>query len=269
MNSLKGSFVSAVTYNSLPHIHDASRVPGDNPTDLEDLRALLAKRGVPKCVSVRLVHKHFDIEDGEVMVINEVAVPSHGKVQVMRPTEIAGVRPLYGVHFFVDADGTLQAYEYSPSEVPDTSNLEPFLVEFCRLVTERGLQHKFGLKLNGDTNLDQSGWTEFEFSEERSTIMIPTGMPTPGGEYEVNVSTEWYAEEPRDEKRCSHSVRNCKHCVHCSHRGHGSKRSGGRRNCNYDTDVHDLNGGGLYFGGQKVELGTPFHSLITAVTEVW
>lgn len=65
------------------------------------------------------------------------------------------------------------------------SDLEPFLADFCRIVVERGLQRKLGLKITSDIELDEGGWTEFEFPEDRSTIMIPKGLSTP----KVNTSS--------------------------------------------------------------------------------
>lgn len=99
-----------------------------------------------------MIHKHFDIKDGEAMMIKTLDIPKHGSVSVLRPLEIAATpSQLHGVHYFVNADGLLQAYEYSPlAAVPDMSNFGPFLVEFCRTVIERGLQHKLGLKLGPD-----------------------------------------------------------------------------------------------------------------------
>ena len=270
MTSLKGDFVSAAVYNSLPHIHEVSNVPESNSNDLEALRALLVEHSVPKNVSVRLIHKHFDVEGGEIMVIKSVAVPLHGNVQVMRPTEAAGASRLRGLHYFVSNDGLLHAYEYAPSAAPDMSKFEPFVAAFCRAVRERGLQHKFGLKLNSDHDLEPSGWTEFEFPEERSTIMIPNGMPTPQREYEISVSTEWHADPKDDDEECSHCF-HCSHCSHCSHCFHidqSDHGADGQRH-SHETSIIGANRGGLRFGGQMIEAGTPFHGLVTAVKEVW
>jgi len=245
MPVLKNSFVSATTYNSLPHISEASRIPTEQAEDLQNVLALLTKYHVPTNICVRLIHKHFDLNAGEAMVVQRLDIPNHGAVSILRPVEIAAAPELHGVHFFVGANGALEAYEYSPAPPPpDMSGLQPFFAAFGKLVVERGLQHKLGLKIVGDTTPDEAGWTEFEFPEDRRTIMIPSGFPTPDGEYELTVPTEFHP-DLMDSNTCSHT----RQCTHCSH---PVKKSGE-----------------LHVGGRQVLPGTPFHDFFTAVVEVW
>jgi len=246
MAPLKGGFVSAAAYNSLPNISEVSCVPIDQSSDLQELRALLVKYQVPKSICIRLIHKHFDINAGEAVVVETLDIPNHGTVAVLRPTEIEASPELHGLHFLVDNNGQLQPYEYSSSPCPEVSGLEPFFTEFCRLVVERCLQRKLGLKISRDSESDMAGWTEFEFLGDRRTIMIPKGLPTPEGEYEFTVETEFHANPEDDDEGCSHtSVRNCTHCTHSvTHRE-------------------------LCVGGRQVRPGTPFHNFFSAVVEVW
>lgn len=60
MASLVDNFVPSSTYNTLPLISQVAGVPKEHSQDLQDLRELLNKHNVPKGVSVRLIHKHFD-----------------------------------------------------------------------------------------------------------------------------------------------------------------------------------------------------------------
>lgn len=246
MAPLKEGFISAATYNSLPYISEVSGVPVDHCSDLRELRALLVKYHVPNSVCIRLIHKHFDINAGEAIVVNTLDIPNHGAVAVLRPTEIAATPELHGLHFLVDANGQLQPYEYSSLPCPDVTGLEPFFTEFCRLVVERGLQRKLGLKIGRDSELDMAGWTEFEFLEDRRTMMIPKGLPTPEGEYEINVETEFHADPEDDDEACRHTSTST--CAHCSHR---------------------FENGELSVGGRQVEPGTPFHRFFKAAVEVW
>jgi len=241
MAYLKDSLVPAALYNSLPHINEVSDVPEKYSKDLEDLRALLSKHNLPKGVFIRLIHKHYDLKEGESMAFSKVDVPLQGTVTVMHPTNPSETSKLRGVHFFVDEQGCLQAYEYSTTEGPNISNYRSFLEEFCRIVSERGLQMKYGLKLQVDP--DEHGWTEFEFPSKRSTIMIPEGMPIPDGKYDLNVVTEWgFLPTKRDCYHCGHI---CWHCVH--------------------VDSHET---GVYLGAQKVEPGTPIWGIVNAVIAV-
>ena len=244
----KEGFVSPVTYNGLPYISEVSRVPVDNPNDLQEPRSLLVKYQAPKTICIRLIHKPFDINAGEAIVAKKIDIPKHGTVSVLGPTKVTVTQGLlHGLHFLVDANGQLHPYDCSPSPLPDVSGFEPLFADFCRLVVERGLQRKFGWKTGRDSESDMAGWTEFEFPEDRGTIMIPKGLPTPEGEYEFTVETEFHANPRDDDEGCSHA--NTTTCMYCSH----SYKSGGE----------------LCVDGRRVEPGTPFHSLFSAAVEVW
>ncbi|KAG9235548.1 hypothetical protein BJ875DRAFT_458765 [Amylocarpus encephaloides] len=61
MASFMHKFMPFSTYNNLPHIRS-----NDHSEGLKDLRKLLAKHNFPRDASIRLIHKHFDTQDGEV-----------------------------------------------------------------------------------------------------------------------------------------------------------------------------------------------------------
>ncbi|KAK4169909.1 hypothetical protein QBC43DRAFT_340462 [Cladorrhinum sp. PSN259] len=234
MASLINTFVSSNTYNTLPFISQVAGAPQDRSQDLQDLRELLNKYNVPKGVSIRLIHKHFDTTEGEVMVFDKISVPGHSTVQIMKPIVPPYSNQLRGIHYFVDDNASLQAYEYGNCEVPDMSRFEGFLAEFCSLVAERGLQRKFGLKLQLEEDTDQTGWTEYELHRKRGTIMFPDDMPMPDGK-----SDYW-----------QHGNTMCKHCTHC-----------GR----HDHSVGDLDCGnevGFYLGGQMILPGTTIYHIV-------
>ena len=62
-------------------VHDVANVPSNHSEDLEDLRMLLVKHSVPKNVCIRLIHKHFDTYEREVMVFDKITLPAHGTVR--------------------------------------------------------------------------------------------------------------------------------------------------------------------------------------------
>ncbi|EJP65397.1 uncharacterized protein BBA_05728 [Beauveria bassiana ARSEF 2860] len=192
MTILLDTLVSPEAYNALPLVSEVAAAPDAQSQHLEHLRELLHKHKVPKGVSVRLLHKHFNTNDGEVMI----------------PWCPRGAAQPRGIHFFVADDATLQAY---------------FLSEFCRVVIERGLQRTFGLKLLCEEEEEHTGWTEFELNSERGTVMFPRGMPMPTGESDFTVTTEWEgtakdaATPSKHSSACSHT----RVCTHCN--GHQSK----------------------------------------------
>ncbi len=183
-------FVSAKTYNSLPTIEVAAEIPHEHAADLKALQQLLAKHGVPEVVSIRLIHKHFDITDGQAMVFRDIEIPAHGTVEVMRATAVASAQ-LHGTHFLVNSTAQLQAYEYTTTSTIHMSEFESFIVDFVQDVVERKLQHKFGLRLKhrreGEVKADRK---EFEFPEAQCTITIPVNLPLPEMTHEIDVDTD-------------------------------------------------------------------------------
>ncbi|KAI0096035.1 hypothetical protein F4776DRAFT_669588 [Hypoxylon sp. NC0597] len=111
------------------------------------------------------------------MVFGKILVPGHGAVQIMKPIALPYNDELRGIRYFLDDNASPQAYEYGNYEVPGMSDFEPFLVEFCNRISERGLQRKFGLKLQHEDTADQTGWTEYELHAKRGAIMSSDGMP--------------------------------------------------------------------------------------------
>lgn len=246
MAILTDSLVSSSVYNSLPHIEEVQDIPSTNSSDLADLRALLTKHKVPLGISIRLIHKHYDVNDGEVMGFEDVAVPEYGSVKVMHPIKTTIASSLHGVHFFVDEQGSLQAYEYSPLAAPDLSDHEPFLRDFCQIVLERGLQMKYGLKLQYQP--DKTGWMEFEYPDKRSTVMILEGLPRPEGDLAFQVITEWGG----DSQPLKQPSFKCGHNTTCNHTS------------KWDSE-EDLK---YYLGSQRIEPGTPVWAVLSAAAEV-
>ena len=223
MELLNNSYLPSERYNTFPHIAVNSRVPEEHADDLKALRGILAKHSVPDGVSIRLIHKHADTKDGEVMIFKKVNVPG-GHVQVMRPIAVADAGVLQPLHYFVDDDGSLQAYEYTPDEIsiPDVSGLSAFLAEFRAFVCKRNLNRKFGLKLKADRDPVATAWTEYDFPEKRGTIMIPEALPAPDfNENSFLTLTDWIKNhESEPALGCSHSQSQCSH--QCSHPSEGS-----------------------------------------------
>ncbi|KAI1740508.1 hypothetical protein F4680DRAFT_465135 [Xylaria scruposa] len=252
MALLKDTIILPEEYNKLPDISNVKDVPKDNLQDLEDLRTLLTKHNVPSTVSVRLIHKHFDIEDREVMVFKYATVPQYGTLQCMRPVDASSESKLRGIHYYVTDTGVLQAYEYTTNRGSDLCGYDSFLGEFCDLVVQRGLQHKFGLKFKSNDDLDKMNWTEFEFPSARSTIVIPDGMPMPEGDESFSVNTEWGRE---NEDIPQGNQLRCRHCEH------------GR--CNHSRSPNPKSEDPLYFGGHLVSPNTQVFGLLNAVVKVW
>jgi hypothetical protein len=303
MSSLINTFIPSEVYNTLPTILEVDEIASSHTDDLKDLRALLTKHDVPhSLISIRLIHKHFDTKDGEVMVFfDNVPVPGYGFAQIMKPVKLQedSRSQLESIHYLVDENGRFQAYEYlacnaeaKDNSAEDLQRFEPFLKDFCDLVSERGLQRIYGLKIKRSAHpssadvvqreeAELTNWTEFEFPSQRGTIMFPTGMPMPSLEGS-SIQTEWQnillSSDPRatssatcghgqcyrsghggggGSSSCSHCRRHCSsHCKnHCSShcRSHRGKADG-----DLDEAEHD----GLCIGGQHLVPGTAVFEVV-------
>ncbi|KAH7348141.1 hypothetical protein BKA66DRAFT_516750 [Pyrenochaeta sp. MPI-SDFR-AT-0127] len=247
MMIVKNTFVPVAVYNGLPHITEVVGVPEMDAANLADL------------LSIRLIHKHFDINDGEVMAFKEVTAKPFGNVLVMRPVASAAISRFEGLNYFVNDGGELQAYEYINSDTLNLAEFPEFLAEFCALVVERGLQRK--LRLKTKSGCDVPSWSEFEYPCHRSTMIILKGMPVPEGDSGFTVATEWGAPaldaSTMPDGENSPMMSCFSHCVsHCN--GHCTA---------HDSEIID--GGMWYLGGKKLEAGAPVYNLMAAVVEVW
>ncbi|KAH6714692.1 hypothetical protein BKA61DRAFT_482133, partial [Leptodontidium sp. MPI-SDFR-AT-0119] len=57
---------------------------------------------VPLSISIRLIRKHYDVDDGEIMIFEDVTVPKYKSIKVMYPVKLSIKLSLYRTHFFVD-----------------------------------------------------------------------------------------------------------------------------------------------------------------------
>ena len=284
---LKNTPISCQEYNSLPFIQDASDVPRDHAQDLVELERLMEHHRIPEGVFIRLVHKHYEINADEVVVFQKVAVPNYPdghSCRVMSPISIISghqdglradiveqgkeseqrmtkhkdnlLQSLQGIHYHYDAASqVLQAYEYGDSSfiVPDMSAHQAFLAEFCNFVSERGLERKFGLKLDSSQELGVMEGNEFELEGQRSTITFYDSLPLlPWATGNVVVS-DWrppscISAEPHARNREADQESSRAACQH-----NGSRES---------RDVQDNH---LGLCGEQLILGSELHSLVTGI----
>ncbi|PVH76101.1 hypothetical protein DL98DRAFT_551350 [Cadophora sp. DSE1049] len=155
---------------------------------------------------------------------------------------------LHGIHYFDN---------FAKDNLASIPNFESFLQEFNHMVSERRLQHTFGLKLKHKEDLDNKvSWAEFELPEKRSTIMLQDGMPMPERDFDCNVSTEWVAVKTKDDAGVDEEV-TCRHCNHCKNHHGGS--------CGVGYDKLEA---AFCLGGQRVVQRTPLHDLVSAIVLV-
>ena len=67
----------ASSYNELPHIDDMKDTASRHAKAHAQLLGLIASHGLAQQFSIHLIHKHFNIPEGRVMVYETVRGPNH------------------------------------------------------------------------------------------------------------------------------------------------------------------------------------------------
>jgi len=192
MSDTTEEFIRADIYNSLPLISGILDEPAADRQDLDALCALIERHGLKDSIGVRLIHRHFDLINDEVMIFKNIEAPILlESIQVMIPASSSENPTLHGMHYFVDENQNLQSYEYTPNETRTTLSQHPaFVREFTQMIVEKELQQKWGLSVK--LTKVSVAYQEFEVPARRSTVMIPQTIPIPEG-HARRVVTDWVA----------------------------------------------------------------------------
>ncbi len=171
---LDESPLSSEAYNSLPDIDAMTRAGDEHQAARASLLALINAHGAGDKFSVHLVHKHFEVPDGRVMVYEPVKGQGHPDFLLCSSRDPLSFAPgsLRGLYFRARHDGTMAAYEYTTEAGPDLSGYEHFVLEFARRCIDPGVENIFALSARQATPKPLS---EFEFSAAKATILVPTG----------------------------------------------------------------------------------------------
>lgn len=186
---IKNDILPAAVYNTLPHIDSVENVSKDHAGDIAELTALLAKHKVDDRVSIKLIHIHFELKEGEVFAARDISVPGFGDTNIMQAVPARRDQPLYGYHYYVNGDGNLAAYEYMSQPGLDLSRHPEFVREFCELVRKRRLQKKLGLAVR---HTEQTrAISELEYPSKRACLNVPAEVPLPHSQHSIDTTTEF------------------------------------------------------------------------------
>jgi hypothetical protein len=166
--------LSAAVYNSLPTVTEAH----DLAQNLEHVRkalvSIISSFGLGDYFGVRLIHKHFDVFEGENMVFRHTKVEGVCEAVVMGPVLIDTASTFQGKHFLVDRSGPLVPYEYTNNGSTDISQYPEFASAFAKAILDSSTSRVFGLVAKPKQL--QEDYTELEIPDIRSTIMVPERM---------------------------------------------------------------------------------------------
>ncbi|CAJ2501309.1 Uu.00g041620.m01.CDS01 [Anthostomella pinea] len=154
--NLVEAFTPAATYNALALIDVCKLEPLKHRAAHTELLNLISARGLSDTFSIHLVHKHFDVPEGQVMHARD-------------PKKVSGLRGLY---FRTTPDGKkMTAYEYTTEPAKDLSAHEDFAAEYAATATRLGVGHIFALGAEGIASIEKPQ-SEFELASHSSTVVV-------------------------------------------------------------------------------------------------
>ncbi|KKP00540.1 hypothetical protein THAR02_07344 [Trichoderma harzianum] len=181
--ALINAYPSTSLYNGIPFIHDMGDAAQIYADDLNYLKGLLDKHGMPPSVCIKLIHIHFHLNEGEILAISEISAPPYGQIPFLAPMTPDAETRVYGCHYIVDDASNLQPFEFTTNQRGvDLAAYPAFVSEFCAAVAQRGLKHKFGLSIKSGA-AEHGSWIELDYPEKRATFLIPSHVSLPQSEH--------------------------------------------------------------------------------------
>lgn len=187
----EGPFPST-EYNKLPHINGMKDAAASHPKAHAILLGIIATHGLAEQFSIHLVHRHFDIAEGRVMVYETVKRKSHGDFILCSPRVPHNCHGMRGLYFKAALDGKMIAYEFTTEPGVDLSAHQGFVTQFANAVTELGVQDIFALTALSICPQDKI-LTELELGNVRSTVLVTDASWLPAQDVEAATSTDWLA----------------------------------------------------------------------------
>ncbi|KAI9815634.1 MAG: hypothetical protein M1832_005265 [Thelocarpon impressellum] len=152
---------------------------------------MIPQKRLGKVFSVHLVHKHFDIPDGRVIVYETARGPNHPDFVLSSPRMPERCENLRGLCFQATPDNKMVTYEFTTDPGNDITRHEAFVAEFNAAVMDLGVRNVFALTAKPT---DARVLTEFEMPDLASTVLAyePNWLLSEG---QKSTSTDWVANE--------------------------------------------------------------------------
>ncbi|KXN92373.1 hypothetical protein AN958_08092 [Leucoagaricus sp. SymC.cos] len=178
-------------YNTLPTVDIADEHAERLSSVRQKLSNLLQEYQLQNVFGIRLVHKHFDMLEGELPVFSRIPVTGVTPVIIMRPLPSSNLSQYTPKNFLVHHENLIP-YEFSTSTSRiDISQYQHFIDRVVKVITEENANHIFGLVAFPDEDSDDA-LSEFELPELRTTVMVPPSLlPSAGTTKEI--PTNWKA----------------------------------------------------------------------------
>lgn len=158
---------SCALYNGLLGDCDQPPVADEH---IANLAALFVRHNAEKVLGIHLVHGHFKIPEGTVMLGTNFKNPTLRWANV---TEIENINPstVHG-HIFIFTEDGLHAYEFQQGPPPDLSGVgQGFLSDFVNYIVRNNLTNLIGLQVLGYCNDSMS-----ELILDQGTVMLDSSI---------------------------------------------------------------------------------------------
>jgi len=254
MAEVRDDYPAVSMYNEIPFIDEMEHVADTHKDDLDYLKSLLDKHEIPAAVCIKLIHIHFHLNEGEILAFREFSAPPYGMIPFLAPMKPQDNTPVYGCHYLVNDAGDLQAFEYTTAKGEVNLAAYPaFVSEFCKAVTQRGIERKFGLTIKSGA-ARHGNWIELDYPEKRATFLLPAHIPIPTSEHLMQRTTKTQFFSAKNELgSTSHS--------HTEHYHNGQREELTEPPVNGVTTKN-----GLSLTGMPLQPGTAFHNVVSAIS---
>ncbi|TWU72828.1 hypothetical protein ED733_001721 [Metarhizium rileyi] len=149
------------------HLRDDAQQPIVEEKHIQNLADLFVRHNAHKLLGIHLIHGHFKIPHGTVLLGFNFEQP-RGRWAKVTPIEQIDLSTVHG-HIFVVGEDGLCAYEYQESPLPDLSSVgRGFLDDLVGYLTEHCITGLIGLQVLGECN-DQS---MSELILDQGTVML-------------------------------------------------------------------------------------------------
>ncbi|KAI6527704.1 hypothetical protein MCOR05_008693 [Pyricularia oryzae] len=269
--------LASVDYNLLPHIDEMRDAAAQNARAHAILLGTIAAHGLSAIFSVHLVHRHFNIPEGHVMVYQKGKEPDHGEFILCSPRTPEATNKMRGLYFRALSDGNMAAYEFTTEPGQDLSAHEKFVEIFARTVVDLGVQDIFALTVVGIVDINRV-LTEFEMVSILSTILVYNAAWLPDYDAERATSTDWVASRDYAQKlaqnsggevpgiitlKCTKTRSNTHYNVTCS-KTRGGSHYEQKPAVPQPEAMESGNGhGNFYIGGKRVAEGSEGYAVMS------
>ncbi|HEX8350961.1 MAG TPA: hypothetical protein VF598_13440 [Hymenobacter sp.] len=208
LNHFKTSY-----FNSLPSAEVAEEAASKNLlTNLTLIAPIFFKHNMQDSWGLALLHRHWDVLDGEVPVQEEY-IAGEFKRYITSPKKSGYNKEAWPYLMALTSflDHKIQPLEFATSSTTQTrynelSAKQDFIDELCDILSNNDLLNTFGIVQAKDT---VAGYELIEDTSE-GRISIISAIPTEESKKEKLIKTSWFFSADVNGMQCTHhSCRNC------------------------------------------------------------